>query len=106
MSDKTITPFVQKPTVCSCLFPVRRFPRPSRCIHFGDVFVANERKTASLVRLDDVTRNALATWNNDAQYEAGELVLICAILLRHSHWYCLKYCSNIATGTVCNISPR
>ena len=31
-----------------CLVPVRRFPRPSRSIHFGDVSEANGRGTFSL----------------------------------------------------------
>ena len=31
-----------------CLVPVRRFPRPSRSIHFGDVSEANVRGTFSL----------------------------------------------------------
>ena len=32
-------------------------------------------------------------------------VPIIAILLLHSHWYCLQYCSDIATGTACNSAP-
>ena len=39
------------------LVPVRRFPRPSRSIHFGDV---------SLLRVDHVNRNELAERNNEA----------------------------------------
>ena len=31
-----------------CLVPVRRFPKPSRSIHFGDVSEVNERETSSL----------------------------------------------------------
>ena len=43
-----------------CLVPVRRLLRLSQSIHFGDVSEANRRETASLRRLDHVTRNALA----------------------------------------------
>ena len=39
------------------LVPVRRFPKPSRSIHFGDV---------SLVRLDRVNRHELAERINEA----------------------------------------
>ena len=45
------------------LVPVRCFPSPYRSIHFGDVSKANGRK---YFRLDHVTRNALAVWNNEA----------------------------------------
>ena len=41
--------------------PVRRFPSPSRSIHFGDISEVNGRE-----RLDQVTRNALAARNNEA----------------------------------------
>ena len=41
--------------------PVRRFPSPSRSIHFGDISEVNGRE-----RLDRVTRNALATRKNEA----------------------------------------
>ena len=43
-----------------CLVPVRRFPSPSRSIHFGDVSEANGRET------DHVTQNTLAARNNEA----------------------------------------
>ena len=46
--------------------PLRRFPRPSRSIHFGDVSETNGRETASLLRSDHMTRNALAAQNNEA----------------------------------------
>ena len=46
------------------LVPVRRFPRPSRSIHFGDVSESKGRKTH--FRLDHVTRNALAGQDNEA----------------------------------------
>ena len=46
------------------LVPVRRFPKHSRSIHFGDVSGANGRKTH--FRLDHVTRNALAGQDNEA----------------------------------------
>ena len=46
------------------LVPVRRFPRPSRSIHFGDVSGANGRETH--FRLDHVTRNALPGQDNEA----------------------------------------
>ena len=32
----------------ACLVPVRRFPSPSRSIHFGDVSEANGRETFSI----------------------------------------------------------
>ena len=41
--------------------PVRRFPSPSRSIHFGNMSEVNARE-----RLDQVTRNALAVRNNEA----------------------------------------
>ena len=50
----------------NCLVPVRRFPSPSRSIHFGDVSEAKERETVSHFRLEHVTRNALAARNNEA----------------------------------------
>lgn len=40
--------------------PVRRFLRPSRSIHFGDVSETNGRETVPLLRSDHMTRNALA----------------------------------------------
>ena len=46
------------------LVPVRRFPRPSRSIHFGDVSESNRRETH--FSLDHVTRNALAGQDNEA----------------------------------------
>ena len=42
--------------------PVRRFPSPSRSIHFGDISEVN----GGGGRLDHVTRNALAARNNEA----------------------------------------
>ena len=45
---------------CVVPSPVRRLLRLSQSIHFGDVSEANRRETASLRRLDHVTRNALA----------------------------------------------
>ena len=50
---------------CSCLVPIRGFPSPSRSIHFGEVSEANGREAASQLRLDQVTRNALAARNNE-----------------------------------------
>ena len=41
----------------TCLVPVRRLPRPSRSMLFGDV---------SETRSDRVTRNAFAARNNEA----------------------------------------
>ena len=43
---------------------VRRFPSSSQSIHFGDVYEANRRETN--LRLDHVTRNALAARNVEA----------------------------------------
>lgn len=43
---------------------VRRFPSSSQSIHFGDVYEANGRETN--LRLDHVTRNALAARNVEA----------------------------------------
>ena len=43
-----------------CLVPVRRFPRPPRSIHFGDVSEANGWETHA-------TRQELAARNNEAQ---------------------------------------
>ena len=56
------TTFVFSP----CLFPVRRFPRPSRSIHFGDESEANWWETPPLLRSDHVTRNELAARNDEA----------------------------------------
>ena len=42
----------------------RRFPSSSPSIHFGDVYEANRRETN--LRLDHVTRNALAARNVEA----------------------------------------
>ena len=49
-----------------CLVPVRSFPRPSRSIHFGNVSEAKGRETASLLRSDHMTRNALTARDNKA----------------------------------------
>ena len=65
-----------------CLVPVRRFPSPSRSIHFGEVSEANGRETlvlstwavsllwifvwASHFCLDHMTQNVLAARNNEA----------------------------------------
>ena len=46
------------------LVPVRRFPSPSRPIHFGDVSGADGRETH--FRLNHATRNALAEQDNEA----------------------------------------
>ena len=43
---------------------VRRFPSSSQSIHFGEVYEANGRETN--LRLDHVTRNALAARNVEA----------------------------------------
>ena len=56
----------------SCLVLVRRFPSPSRTIPFSDVSESNGRETPgpggnSHLRLDHVSRNALAAWNNEAK---------------------------------------
>ena len=50
-----------------CLVPVRRLFRPSRSMHFGDVSETNGRETASKTFSDQVTRNASASQNNEAQ---------------------------------------
>ena len=46
------------------LVPVRRFPRHSRSIHFGDVSESNGHKTHFC--LDHLTRNALVGQGNEA----------------------------------------
>ena len=56
----------------SYLVLVRRFPSPSRTIPFSDVSWANGRETPGLggnshLRLDHVSRNALAARNNEAK---------------------------------------
>ena len=47
-----------------CLVPVRRFPWPSRSIHL--VWYPRRTDETHLLRLNHVTRNALATRNNEA----------------------------------------
>ena len=68
----------------SCLIPVQRFLRRSRSIHFGDVSKANGRETASLLRTDHATRNALAAQNNNEAegLGKGKSVLLLAVNLQ------------------------
>ena len=47
-----------------CLVPVRRFPWPSRSIHL--VWYPRRTDETHLLRLNHVTRNALAARNNEA----------------------------------------
>lgn len=79
----------QTPTVCSCLFHVRS----SRCIHFGDVSVANSEAFSYVQYCSYIATgtayNIAPTWP----------LVRPAIVLLHSHWYYLQYLSDIMRAT-------